>query len=181
MSKPVKSMITEEYKSRFGELSDALLIDIRGVGANDNNELRQALHADGVRITVIRNALAKSAFADTPLGGLEPALEGPSALCYGGESVVAVARLMVGWAKKISALEVKAAILDGEFFEGAAGVKRLSTFPTKDEAQAKIVQLVLAPAGNVVGGALGPGAKVLGIVKELQERLEKGETIASIV
>ena len=181
MSKSVKNMITVEYERRFRDLSEALLIDIRGVAANENNELRQALHADGVKITVIRNSLARGVFADTPLSALAAALDGPSALCYGGESVVDVARMMVGWAKKIKELEVKAAVLDGEFFEGAAGVKRLSTFPTKEESKALVVQLVLVPAGNVVGGAMGPGSQVLGIIKELQERLEKGETIASIV
>lgn len=180
MSKPVKNMIASEYRTRFGDLTEALLVDVRGIDANDNNQLRQSLHAHGVRITVIRNTLAKSAFADTALAALDPALEGPSALCYGGESVVDVARMMVDWAKKIDQLEVKAAVLDGEFFEGAAGVKRLSTFPTRDEAQAKVVQLVLAPAGNVVGGAMGPGGKLMGIVKELQERLEKGEAIEKI-
>ena len=50
---------------------------------------------------------------------LGPALDGPSALCYGGESVVDVARMLIGWAKKVDALEVKAALLDGEFAGGA--------------------------------------------------------------
>ncbi|MCH2137663.1 MAG: 50S ribosomal protein L10 [Phycisphaerales bacterium] len=180
MSKPIKTMIAAEYRKRFGDLTEALLVDVRGIEANDNNELRQALHAQGVRITVIRNTLARTAFADTPLEAMSTALDGPSALCYGGESVVDVARLMIDWAKKIDQLELKAAVLDGEFFEGAKGVKQLSDFPTKEESKARVVQLVLAPAGNVVGGATGPGGKLLGVIKEIQERLEKGETIEKI-
>ena len=180
MSKSVKNMISEEYKQRFGDLTEALLIDVRGIEANDNNELRQSLHAHGVRITVIRNSLARTAFADTSLEPLDAALEGPSALCYGGESVVDVARMLVDWSKKIKSLEMKAAVLDGEFFEGPAGVKKLSTFPTKDEAQAKVVQLLLAPASNIVGAATGPGSALLGIIKEVQERLEEGKTIEAV-
>ena len=180
MSKPIKSMIAAEYKKRFGDLTEALLVYVRGIGANDNNELRQALHAEGVRITVIRNTLARTAFADTPLESFSPALDGPSALCYGGESVVDVARMLIDWAKKIDSLEVRAAVLDGEFFDGAAGVKHLSTFPTKEESKATVVQLALSPAGNLMGAAKGPGGAVMGIVKELQERLEKGESIEKI-
>ena len=180
MSKSIKNMIVDEYRKRFGEVTEALLVDVRGIDANDNNAMRQALHAKGVRITVIRNTLARTAFADTPLESMSSALDGPSALCYGGESVVDVARLMIDWAKKIDQLEVKAAILDGEFFEGVKGVKHLSTFPTKDESKARIVQLALAPAGNVVGGATGPGGKLLGVIKEIQERLEKGEAIEKV-
>ena len=38
MSKPVKEMIVADYKKRFENIDDALLIDIRGVNANDNNK-----------------------------------------------------------------------------------------------------------------------------------------------
>jgi large subunit ribosomal protein L10 len=178
MSKPVKEMIMDEYRKRFEGLEGALVVDIRGIPANDNNELRLDLAAKQIRVTVVKNTLAKKAFSGTDLEPLAPALEGPAALAYGAESVVDVARALVEWAKKVDDLDLKGAVLDGEFFEGAEGVKRLSSFPTKDEAQGKIVQLVLAPAGNVVGAANAPGSNILGIVKELQERLERGETIA---
>ena len=77
-------------------------------------------------------------------------------------------------------LSLKGAILDGNLFEGEAGVKRLSDFPTKEEAQAKVVQLVLAPGANVLGAAKGAGGRVLGVIKTIQEKLENGETIAKI-
>ena len=54
---------------------------------------------------------------------------------------------------------------------------RLSAFPTRAEAHSRVVQLFLAPAGNVVGALAGPGGAILGVVKEIQERLEKGDTI----
>ena len=84
----------------------------------------------------------------------------------------------MSWAKKIADLDLKGAVLDGEYFDGDKGVKRLSDFPTRDEAQAKVVQLILSPAGKVVSATTSPGSKLLGIVKEIQEKLEKGETIA---
>jgi large subunit ribosomal protein L10 len=180
MSKSVKNMLVTEYRRRFDGVSNALLVDIRGIEANQNNELRQSLHASAIRITVIRNKLAQDAFQDTALEALNPALVGPSAMCYGGDSVVEVARVLVDWAKKIKELDLKAACLDGEYFEGADGVKRLSKFPTRDEAQAKIVQLMLAPASNVIGAATSAGSNVMGIIKEIQERLEKGDEIAKV-
>ena len=33
-------MIVAEYKRRFNDVSDALVIDIRGIEANENNNLR---------------------------------------------------------------------------------------------------------------------------------------------
>jgi large subunit ribosomal protein L10 len=180
MSKPVKEMIVRDYQQRFEDVENALVIDIRGIPANDNNELRMALQQKDIRVTVVKNSLARKAFEGTTLEPLGPALDGPSAIAYGAESVVNVARELVEWAKKVKKLDLKGAVLDGTYFDGVDGVKRLSDFPTREEAQARVVQLVLAPAGNVVGAATSAGAKLLGIVKEIEERLEKGETISKV-
>ena len=173
MSKPVKEMILADYKQRFQGVDNALLIDIRGIGANDNNTLRLGLAAKNIRVTVVKNSLASKAFDGTGLEALSSELQGPSAVVWGAESVVDVARELVDWAKKVGELDLKAAVLDGELFEGEAGVKRLSTFPTRIEALARVVQLVLSPGGAVLGASLAPGARILGIVKEIQDRLEK--------
>jgi large subunit ribosomal protein L10 len=178
MSKPVKEMIIDDYRKRFDDLDGALIVDIRGMTANQNNDLRLGLHKKQIRVTIVKNTLAKKAFNGTKLEALGPGLEGPSALAYGAESVVDVARELVEWARKIKQLTLKGAVLDGTYYDGAEGVKRLSTFPTREEAQAKVVQLVLSPAGNLVRAATSPGSNILGIVKEIRERLEKGETIA---
>ena len=65
-------MMAREYKDRFNGVSEALIVDIRGIEANDNNELRLELHSKNIRITVIRNSLAKDAFQGTNLEGILP-------------------------------------------------------------------------------------------------------------
>jgi len=178
MSKPIKEMIIADYKKRFDNLDGALVVDIRGMTANDNNDMRLSLAEKKIRVTIIKNTLAKKAFSGTTLEALSDGLEGPSALAYGAGSVVDVARELVDWARKLKTLALKGAVLDGQYYGGAEGVKRLSSFPTKLEAQAKVVQLILTPAGNLVRSATSPGSNILGIIKEIQERLEKGQAIA---
>jgi len=179
MSKPVKEMIINQYRERFDGVEGAVIIELRGFDAIENNTFRDHLRGKGVRVSVVKNALARKAIAGTPLEAVSPALSGPAAFVWGAESVVDVARELVAWTKKAKDLQLKAAVLDGEFFEGSAGVKRLADFPTREEAQARVVSLVLAPAGNVVGAAKSAGANILGIVKSIQEKLEKGETIGA--
>ena len=77
-------------------------------------------------------------------------------------------------------MELKAACLDGIFFAGKEGVLRLSKFPTREEAQAKVVTLVLSPARKVVGCVVSPGSRILGVVKALEKKLEQGEAVARI-
>lgn len=177
MSKPIKEMIEADYKRRFENVNDAILVDIRGIEANDNNNLRINLLKKDIRVTIVRNNLARRAFQGTKLEALSKGFNGPSALVHGAESVVDVAREIVELAKKYDKLDLKGASLDGEFYEGENGVKALSKFPTRQEAISKVVTLVLSPAQNILGSAIGPSGQIMGIVKEVQERLERGEEI----
>lgn len=180
MSKLVKKYMMRDYSSIFEGVESGVLVSIRGVEANKNNEIRQGLAKKDIHITVIRNNLARQAFKDSGLSALAPILEGPSALAYGADSVVEVAREIVEIAKGEELLELKGAVLDGELFEGESGVERLSKFPTRDEAQAKVVTMFLAPAQNVVGAATAPAKNIAGVLKTIQEKLEAGESIAKV-
>lgn len=180
MSKPVKEMIVEEYRRRFDGVNGGVLVHIRGMDAIENNVFRNELRKKAIQVTLLKNTLARKAFTGTPLEALNPSLKGPSAFVYGAESPVDVAREIVDWAKKVEEMELQAASLDGIFFEGAAGVRALSKYPTREEAQATVVTLLLSPHKNVVGGVKSPGSKLLGVVKTIQEKLENGETIAKV-
>ncbi len=180
MSKTVKNWMIRDYQDRLEDVNDALVVSIRGIPAVENNEMRRDLQARNIQITVLRNNLARHAFKDTPLGSLEPLLSGPTALAYGAESVVDVARALVDWAKKLENLELKGALLDGELYEGKAGVDRLSKMPTRAEALAQDVTLILSPGRNVMGQVKGPGGRLMGVIKALEEKLEKGEEIAKV-
>lgn len=178
MSKAVKTLMIRDYKAKFEGVNDAVLVSLRGVGGIDTNKMRTSLAKKNIKVTMVRNNLAKHAFKDTGLKSLEKMLEGSSSIAYGAESVVDVARELVDFAKKLDKLELRAAVLDGVVFEGKKGIEQLSKFPTRKEALAQTVTLVLSPARKLMGQVKGPGGKVLAIVKTVQEKLEKGETIS---
>ena len=167
MSKPVKNLIASEYDNRFKGVTGAVVVEIRGLDAKATTSMRNSLRTKGIRVTVVKNALARRTFKGGPLGSLDKALKGPSALLTGMESAVLVAREVVKAAEAEKKIVLKGAIFDGEYYDGDAGVKQLGSFPTREEAQAKVVTLVLSPARNIMG-----------VVKTIQEKLEKGEAIA---
>ena len=176
MSKPVKNLITETYTSRFSELDSAVIIDLRGVPANENNALRHELNQKAIRVSVIKNRLAKKAFAGTGLDPINELLKGSCALVYGGESVVDIARSLLQQAKEIDNLEFRGALMEGELY-GPDQIQALSDLPTREEAQATTVQIILSPGGNLVGSILGPGRMIAGLVGAIEKKLEDGETI----
>lgn len=180
MSKPVKNIIIRDYKEKIGDIEDAMLISLRGVTSNNTNAIRKELGKKEIRVTVIRNKLFMSAFGDSNLAGLSPLLTGANALAYGAESVVEVAREIMELIKKFPEIELRGAVLDGQLFAGEAGIKALSKYPTRDEAIAQDLTLILSPGRKLLGQIKGPGGRLLGIVKAIEEKLEKGETISAL-
>ena len=180
MSKPVKNMIVKEYRNRFSGVEGAVLVEIRGLDAHATNKMRNDFARKSVKVAVVKNTLAREAFKGGALEQLGAHLSGPTALVYSQDSVIDLARDLVKWAKGVEKFVFKAAILEGVVYEGPAGVHKLSKMPTREEAQANVVTLVLSPARNLMGAVKGPGGRVMGIVKEVESRLEKGETITAI-
>jgi large subunit ribosomal protein L10 len=146
--------------------------------AIDTTKLRGTLAKKKIKITVLRNSLARKAFQGTSLEQLGELMSGATALAHGGESVIEVARLIVEAMGKMPALELKGAILDGIVFKGKAGVTELSKYPTKDEAIAQAVTLIISPGRKLLAAIQGPGSGVAGIIKAIETKLEKGEAIA---
>lgn len=178
MSKQVKDIIMRDYNARLDGAEEAVLISIRGVKGTDTTKMRGVLHKKNVRVIVVRNALFRKAAGSSKLAPLGDLMTGANALAYGGSSVVEVARELAGMVTKYKGLELKGAILDGVLFKGKAGVEELSKFPTKDEAIAQAVTLIVSPGRKLVGQIKGPGSAIAGIIKTIEEKLEKGEAIA---
>lgn len=176
MSKPVKNMIVHSYQNRFEGQTGGVVICLRGIDANSNNAIRGSLAEKKMNVMIVKNSLARRAWVDTALEPLGGVLDGPSAMVWGGESVVDVARALVEEAKTHEAMEFRGALMEGQLF-GADEVEKLSKFPTREEAQAEAVQLVLSPGQNLLAAAMGPGRQVASLVKSIEEKLEKGEAI----
>ena len=180
MSKPVKTIMMRDYRELLGDHEDALVISIRGIDSEDTSAIRTRLRDKDIRVTVVRNALFRQTFTDSGLAPLGEVLKGGSALAYGAESVVDVAREIVALMKDFPDLELKGAVLDGKLFKGRAGVEALSKYPTRDEAIAKAVAIVIGPGSKLVAALKGPGSGIAGIVKAIEDKLEKGEAITKV-
>lgn len=169
MSKPVKSLIIESYRRRFAEVDGAVLVSIRGLESGSNTKLRADLNGKNMQMAVVKNSLAKQAFSGTPMEMIGQLLDGPCAMVYGGESVVNVARVLIDAVKTQPEVEFRGALMEGVLF-GADEIEALSKYPTRDEAIANTITLVLSPARNLAGAIASPGAKLAGIIKAIEEK-----------
>jgi len=180
MSKTVKAMIARDYATRTENIPEAMVISISGMKGIATTNLRTKLAKNKIKISVVRNSLVKRTLKGSPIEALETFLTGPSALAYGGSSVVEIAREIVKMLPDFPGLELKGAILDGNLFKGDAGVKELSKYPTRPEAIAQVVTLVVSPGRKLAAQVKGPGSNLAGIIKAIEIKLEAGESIAKL-
>ena len=179
MSKPVKSLIEKEISSRLKDLDTVAVINPRGIDAIKNNLIRRRLREKGLRMTVVKNSLAKRATATTKLKGFESLLDGPSAVIYGNQaSVSAIARLLLEEKKTDEKIELRGIFFDGEVYAGEEGVKKVSKFPTREEASGTVLAAILSPGRKIAGAVKSPGAKLGGILKTIEEKAKEKEGAA---
>jgi len=173
MSVYVKGLLQNELKNNFAEVSDFLVIDLRGVSGNDNNEIRGDLKTRGIHLRVVKNAMMRRAMDKLDMSAASALfLADPSVIAYGGDSIVDIAKDVVAWSKKVKALGLKGAFVEGTVMD-SDGVKELSKMPNRAQLQGLVVVLANSPGANVAGAVAGPGGVIAGCIKTLVEKLEE--------
>lgn len=169
MSKAVKAMITAELMERYDGIGSACVIDMTGMDVAAQQTLRRSLRERSARVEVIKNSLARRAFADSPLEPLGAALQGPCALVTtSSESLVETAKALVETAKEFSALTLKQAILDGD--PNLLTVEEVSKMKSSAEVLGELAMLIGSPGRGVAACIASPQSKIAGCLKVLVDK-----------
>ena len=175
MSKPIKKLITDEFATRFEGLTSLAVVNLVGVDAVSTANLRASLREKDIKLTVVKNSLAKQAFKRVGLEGACDLLNGPCAVAYGSDSVVSVVRELLEISKTTKELSVQSAYMEGEVF-GTESITALSKFPTRDEAVAQVLQCALSAGANLAGAITGPASQIASILKTIEENEDGGDS-----
>src|SRR3954466_1721177 len=175
MSKRVKGYIEKDIAKRLGDVEAVAVINPRGINAIKNNLIRRRLREKGLRMTVVKNTLAKRATANSKIKGFDSLLDGPSALIYGKASISTIARALLDEKKADETIELRGMFFDGEVYVGEKGVKQVSSMPTREEAIGIVIAAALSPGRKLAGIFKGQAGKIASIIKTIEEKAKEKE------
>jgi large subunit ribosomal protein L10 len=176
VSKQLKGQMMAAMKKEFAGVGDLLVANVIGLDSAATADLRNELRKRKIKLEVVRNNLAAKVFAEMGLPPMDDLLVGPSAIIWGGDGAVELARVAVELAKTKEKLEFRGACVSGELLKGKEGVETLSKLPSRTELLGQIVGMLLGPIQGVVGAITSPAAQV---ASQLEAIAEKGAAPAS--
>jgi large subunit ribosomal protein L10 len=172
MNRTEKKQLIDELHKELESSPHAVLVDFRGLSVPAATEFRKRMRASGSRYRVVKNSLALRAAKGTALERLESKFEGTTGIAYSGDDPVALAKVLVDFAKDHPALSVKAGVVSGSQLLDAEGLKTLSTMPGLKEMRARLLSLLQEPASRLVRLLGTPGNQLARVMKAHQDKLE---------
>ncbi len=142
--RPEKVAVVDEVRARLGAAAAAILTEYRGLRVADIERLRQALAAAGGEYKIYKNTLVRRAVAERQIEGLDPLLEGPTAVAFVRDDAAAVAKVLRDFARTHPALVVKGGLL-GDNLLDARATAALADLPSREVLLAQFAGLLAAP------------------------------------
>lgn len=149
MVRPEKASNVEEIVENLNKSTSVVLTDYRGLTAAEMTELRKGLREAGINFKIFKNTLATIAVRQAGLNDLEGMLIGPTAIAFGYEDPIAVAKLVNDFAKKHDALEIKGGIIEHQVIDQEK-VVALAKLPGREQLIAQFIGLLSQPIVRLV-------------------------------
>ncbi len=162
-NRQLKEAKVAEIKEKLEKAQGVVLSQYQGLNVEEDTELRKNLREAGVEYKVYKNTLVTLAARELGIEGIVSHLQGPISIAFGYEEPTVAARVLNEFAKTHKKLELKAAIIQGEVFDGAQ-VNELASIPPRDVLIAKLLGSFKAPLSNL--------AYLLNSIKEQKESAE---------
>ena len=173
MSKYVKELVTDDIRKRLTNVNDALLVNMIGLEANHNYNLRKELRAKKVNVLVVKTSLAAKAMVGTKLAGMFDGVSGSGAVCWGGEDIVSLAKIITEILKneKFPKFEARGGVMDGEKI-AADQIAEIAKWPSRTEQLSLLVGQIIGTGGRLSGQLISVGGA---LASQIVEKSKGGE------
>ena len=149
LTRTEKEKIVAEVAAAAARARVLVAAEYRGLDMAELSDLRRRARDCGVRVRVVKNRLARRAFAGTGLECAGEDLRGPLLFGFAEEEPGAAARLFRDFGKEHERLELRFGVVDGALLD-RAGLGRLASMPSREQALAMLLAAMRAPIEKLV-------------------------------
>jgi large subunit ribosomal protein L10 len=160
-------------KERIESAEALLLAEYRGLSVHDATELRRSL-SENARFAIVKNTLFERAAADAGVAELKALLEGPTAVAFVQDDVVATAKKVVDAARKFPALVLKGGYLDGKVLS-AAEAQELATLESREVMLSKVAGMLKSEMTRAASMFQALQGRFLGVLEAYREKLPSAD------
>jgi len=143
-----KQQVVQEISEKLKNSISTIVVDYRGLNADEVTELRKQLRGANIELKVYKNTMLRRATAETELTDLDEYLVGPTAVAFSKEDVVEPAKILHSFAKEHEDLEIKTGVVEGSV-ASVDQIKALAELPSRDGLISMLLSVLQAPIRNL--------------------------------
>ena len=164
--KAIVSSISEKMKSSCA----GVLVNYQGINVEDDTKLRKELREAGIEYMIAKNTLLKRAAEDAQIEGLDPYLEGATAIALSNSDYVAASKILCKFAESHDFFKIKSGFIDSKVIESKE-VSNLAKLPSREVLVAQVLGGLNVPISGfatVLNGTLKGLVVALNAIAEKQ-------------
>lgn len=173
MDRTTKESFVSDLRDRIKKAPVVYLTDYTGLDVKAMTALRRSIRATGAEYLVVKNRLAKRAFAETELPDVTESLQGPTGVILGYEDAVAPAKALSDFAKEHDKKPAfKLGIMDNKILQPEQ-VDAIAKLPSRDVLYAMLAGALEAPMAALASVLEAKIQETAGLIDALREEREK--------
>lgn len=171
LTKKEKQAVVKDMGERFSRAQAVVLTDFVGLKVEKMTDLRAKLTQAGLDYAVVKNTLLKLSSQGTTAEEFLSDLKGPSGVAISYDDPVAMAKILVDFAKDNDKLEIKAGLLEGKTID-VEGIKALAKLPGRPELLAMLLGAMNGVPRNLVSVLAAVPRSLMNVLNAIAEKKE---------
>jgi len=173
MSRQLKEKVIQEYKSIFSGIDAFIVVGFTGTDAGEMTGIRRQLRQASVKMKIVKNSLAERAFKEQKLEQLQEVIDGPSALCFGGD-IVKLAKVVTACARGAGKFKIRAGYYDRKVIP-IGEVRSIAAIPSREMLYAQVAGVLGSPLTKLANLLYEMPARVARLLKALADKKQESE------
>lgn len=149
LTRKQKEGLVTELENAVKNSDSVVFVNFKGIKANENNSLRDAMYNAGVKLKVVKKTLLNRVLDAVTLDGERPQLDGEIAIAY-AKDLMSPAREVYAFQKgNAERWSIVGGIFEGKFMNQAS-MTEIATIPSQQVLRGMFVNVINSPIQGLV-------------------------------